>query len=103
MTLSLFIVTALQCHYEVHQPASSAAQCAHAQPHRKCAQLDGFLARLLPWTTGLLFHPLYFMFPEEIEILLNLQDRSVIYMLGKCFQHKAIGSHLGYKEKSTKK
>lgn len=45
-------VTALQCHYEVHQPAASAAQRAHAQPHGKRAQLDGLATGLLSWTAG---------------------------------------------------
>lgn len=44
--------TALQCHYEVHQPASSAAQRAHAQSHRECSQLDGLSPGLLPRPAG---------------------------------------------------
>lgn len=49
---SMWSVTALQCHYEVHQSASLAAQRAHAQPHCECPQLDGLPARVLPWITG---------------------------------------------------
>lgn len=44
--------TALQCHYEVHQSASPAAQCTHAQPHCERAQLDGLSPGILPWVTG---------------------------------------------------
>lgn len=49
---SMLSVTALQCHYEVHQSASLAAQRAHAQPHCECPQLDGLPARVLPWIAG---------------------------------------------------
>ena len=45
-------VTALQCHNEVHQSASPAAQRTHAQPHCERAQLDGLSAGFLPWITG---------------------------------------------------
>lgn len=44
--------TALQCHHEVHQPASPAAQCTHAQPHCERAQLDGLSPGILSWLTG---------------------------------------------------
>lgn len=44
--------TALQCHYEVHQSASPAAQCTHAQPHCERAQLDGLSPGILPWLAG---------------------------------------------------
>lgn len=45
-------ITALQCHYEVHQSASLTAQCTHAQPHCERAQLDGLSPGVLPWLTG---------------------------------------------------
>lgn len=45
-------ITALQCHYEIHQSASPAAQRAHAQPYYERSQLDGLPARILPRTTG---------------------------------------------------
>lgn len=45
-------ITALQCHYEVHQSTSPSAQCTHAQPHSECAQLDGLAPGVLPWLTG---------------------------------------------------
>lgn len=44
--------TALQCHYEVHQPASPAVKRTHAQPHRECSQLDGLSAGVLPRSAG---------------------------------------------------
>lgn len=49
---SLMSVIALQCHYEVHQSASSAAQCTHAQPHCERPELDGLSPGILPWLTG---------------------------------------------------
>lgn len=50
--LSYMCAPALQCHYEVHQPASSAAQRTHAQSHRECSQLDGLSAGVLPRSAG---------------------------------------------------
>lgn len=44
--------TALQRYHEVHQPASAAAQRAHAQPHCERPQLDGLPTRLLPRPAG---------------------------------------------------
>lgn len=43
---------ALQRHHEVHQPAASAAQRAHAQSHRQRPQLDGLSPGVLPRSAG---------------------------------------------------
>lgn len=48
----MMFVTALQCHYEVHQSATTVAQRPHAQPHCERAELDGLSPGFFSWLTG---------------------------------------------------